>query len=99
MVLPAFGGLFVWMKSPPNAIVVTREISRRSDVFHATTADFGAFSLGYRRVVASPVIRRNPTFTVRSRLVQMPFKMCAVAGRSSYFGGGAASSCGVNCLS
>src|SRR6266481_3710687 len=64
IVLPALGGFFVWIKSPPSAIVVTCEISRCSDVFQATTADFGAFSLGYRRVVALPVIRRNPAFTV-----------------------------------
>ena len=85
------------MKSPPSAIVVTREISRCSDVFQATTADFGAFSLGYRRVVASPVIRRNPAFTVP--IAWCGLKMRAVAARASYFGGAGASSSGVNCLS
>jgi hypothetical protein len=40
-------------------MVATRETSRCSEVFHATIADFGAFSLGYRRVVALPVMRRN----------------------------------------
>jgi hypothetical protein len=45
MVLPRFGGFLVWIKSPPSAIVVTWETSLCSGVFHATSADFGAFTL------------------------------------------------------
>src|ERR1700747_357256 len=48
------------MNSPPSAIVVTRETPRCSEFFHATTADLGAFSLGYLRVVGLAVIRAFP---------------------------------------
>src|SRR5882724_4108599 len=49
------------MNSPPSAMVFTRETSCRSAVFHATTADFGAFILGYLRVVGLTVIQ-EPAF-------------------------------------
>src|SRR5207248_11502868 len=55
-VLPGFGGFFVRINSPPGAIVLTREISCCPAIFQATIADFGALSLGYRRMVASLVI-------------------------------------------
>ena len=77
-VLPGFGGFFVRINSPPSAIVLTREISCCPAIFQATIADFGALSLGYRRMVASLVIE-SPVMDRNSPLSSVPFNLKDVA--------------------